>query len=510
MQGQAGYDAAAAFQYPATGNIAAPAGIFLDSFGKSAAIFALIIVMGAQFFCGMASVTTNSRMIYAFSRDGAVPGHRWWHSINKRTRTPTNAIWLAAVLAWFLVAPAYWLGSIVAYFAVTAVGVIGLYIAYIIPIFLRRRAGDAFQEGPWKLGKWSALIGWIAVIWVALIVVILMLPQFNWGDGIKFIDVFNFTPVIVGGVFIITGLWWVISAHKWFTGPKVQGTAEELAAIEADLELKHSLGIDDRTGRGGPITAAAPRSFTVRRPEKETAWKSRACSARSSSRNWRRRARSTPCCACSPTCRAGSWASAILPDFFLEEILGAEGLHACLYLLAVDMEMEPLPGYEYASWETGYGDFRMMPDMATLRLCPWLEKTAMVICDIYAEDEDVPVPVAPRQILKDQLAKAAEDGLHGQDRLGAGVLPVQGRLRRAGRARVPRRASVEQLHHGLPHAPDHQGRVDHPPDPQPHAWRGHPDRVLQGRVRQGPARDQHHLLRRARRTPTTTRSTSTA
>ena len=74
------------------------------------------------------------------------------------------------------------------------------------------------------------------------------------------------------------------------------------------------------------------------------------------------------------------------------------------------MEMEPLPGYEYASWETGYGDFRMMPDMATLRLCPWLEKTAMVICDIFEEDADEPVRVAPRQILKDQIAKAADMG----------------------------------------------------------------------------------------------------
>ena len=63
-------------------------------------------------------------------------------------------------------------------------------------------------------------------------------------------------------------------------------------------------------------------------------------------------------------------------------MLGEEGLHACLYLLAIDMEMEPLPGYEYASWETGYGDFKMIPDLATLRICPWLEKTAMVICDI--------------------------------------------------------------------------------------------------------------------------------
>ena len=100
----------------------------------------------------------------------------------------------------------------------------------------------------------------------------------------------------------------------------------------------------------------------------------------------------------------------VVPHFFLEEILGEEGLHACLYLLAVDMEMEPLPGYAYASWETGYGDFRMVPDLATLRMCPWLEKTAMVICDIADEETGEPVPVAPRQILKDQVAKAAEMG----------------------------------------------------------------------------------------------------
>ena len=100
----------------------------------------------------------------------------------------------------------------------------------------------------------------------------------------------------------------------------------------------------------------------------------------------------------------------VLPDFFLEEILGEEGLHACLYLLAIDMEMEPLPGYQYASWETGYGDFRMVPDVGTLRLCPWLEKTAMVICDIADEEDGSPVPVSPRQILKDQIQRAGEMG----------------------------------------------------------------------------------------------------
>ena len=100
----------------------------------------------------------------------------------------------------------------------------------------------------------------------------------------------------------------------------------------------------------------------------------------------------------------------VLPDFFLEEVLGEEGLHACLYLLAIDMEMEPLPGYRYASWDTGYGDFRMVPDIDTLRICPWLEKTAMVICDVADEDDGSPVAVSPRQILKDQLATAADMG----------------------------------------------------------------------------------------------------
>src|SRR4026209_2383122 len=99
----------------------------------------------------------------------------------------------------------------------------------------------------------------------------------------------------------------------------------------------------------------------------------------------------------------------VLPDFFIEEIMGEEGLHACLYLLAIDMEMEPLPGYAYASWDTGYRDFRMDPDQATLRWCPWLEKTVMVLCDIYdEEDADQQVQVAPRSILQRQIQRAAD------------------------------------------------------------------------------------------------------
>jgi glutamine synthetase len=100
----------------------------------------------------------------------------------------------------------------------------------------------------------------------------------------------------------------------------------------------------------------------------------------------------------------------VIPEFFLEEILGEEGLHACLYLVTVDMEMEPLPGFSYASWDTGYGDFMMVPDLSTLRLAPWIEKTAMVLCDVVDEEEKAPVEVLPRQILKRQVERAAEAG----------------------------------------------------------------------------------------------------
>jgi glutamine synthetase len=97
-------------------------------------------------------------------------------------------------------------------------------------------------------------------------------------------------------------------------------------------------------------------------------------------------------------------------NYFLDDVLGAEGLHACLYLVTVDMEMEPLPGFEYANWDTGYGDFRMVPDLDTLRLVPWLEKTALVICDLFAEEADEAVEVSPRQILKRQIQRATDKG----------------------------------------------------------------------------------------------------
>jgi amino acid permease (GABA permease) len=206
-----------------------PAQIFIDAAGLTGGKLLLLVAIGAQLFCGMASVTANSRMIYAFSRDGALPASSFWHRVNKRTRTPTNAIWLAVVGAFILGLPYLWNST--AYAAVTSIAVIGLYIAYVIPTLLRLLRGADFVPGPWQLGRWSRPIGIVAVVWVAFITILFMLPTYSPITTKNF----NYTIVAVAAVLGFAGIWWIVSARHWFTGPKVQGSAEELADIEREL-----------------------------------------------------------------------------------------------------------------------------------------------------------------------------------------------------------------------------------------------------------------------------------
>jgi glutamine synthetase len=95
-------------------------------------------------------------------------------------------------------------------------------------------------------------------------------------------------------------------------------------------------------------------------------------------------------------------------EFFVDDT-SSHGVEGCNYLLALDMEMDPVPGYEMANWERGYGDFHLVPDLATLRRIPWLDRTALVICDVLWED-DSPVVASPRQVLKRQVERALELG----------------------------------------------------------------------------------------------------
>jgi amino acid permease (GABA permease) len=193
-----------------------PAQIFLDSLGPDVAKFLLFIVCVAQFLCGMASVTANSRMTYAFSRDNALPGSRIWAKVNPKTGTPTNSIWLCVVLSIILASPA--LVSGVAYLAVTSIAVIGLYIAYVTPVFLRRIRPD-FQPGPWNLGRYSAPIGWIAVIWVAFICILFVLPPASPVT----LQTFNYAPVAVIAVVIIALVTW----QAWGKNTFMRGAQDE-------------------------------------------------------------------------------------------------------------------------------------------------------------------------------------------------------------------------------------------------------------------------------------------
>jgi amino acid permease (GABA permease) len=217
--------------------------VFLDAVGHNMGLFLLFVIIGAQFYCGMSSVTANSRMIYAFSRDGAVPGSEFWHRVNPRTRTPTNSIWFAAVGAFILGLPYLW--NPTAYAAVTSIAVIGLYIAYGIPILLRLIAGEKFQRGPWHLGRWSRPVGIIAVAWIGFISILFILPQAAPGNSLT---TFNYAIVAVGVVLLYSGGYWFLSAKNWFKGPKVQGSSAELAQIEAELEA---------LGRAAPAGAPA-------------------------------------------------------------------------------------------------------------------------------------------------------------------------------------------------------------------------------------------------------------
>jgi len=212
-----------------------PVQIWIDAIGRRGGEWLLLVALVAQAYCGMASVTANSRMIYAFSRDGAIPGSKFWHHINPRTRTPTRSIYFAVVFAFILAIPSMWSG--VAYGAVISIAVIGLYIAYVIPTLLRRLAGSSFTPGPWNLGKWSPLVGWIGVVWVGIITVLFVLPvasPITWHN-------FNYTIVAVGVVFIYITVFWFVSARKWFKGPRSQGDEAALEAIEQRLETAEEL-----------------------------------------------------------------------------------------------------------------------------------------------------------------------------------------------------------------------------------------------------------------------------
>ncbi|KAL2904771.1 Amino-acid permease BAT1-like protein [Bienertia sinuspersici] len=176
-------------------------------------IICLAIVAVAIFFCGMSSVTSNSRMAYAFSRDGAMPFSLIWHKVNQQ-EVPINAVWMSAFISFCMALTS--LGSLVAFDAMVSIAVIGLYVSYALPIFFRvTLARNLFIPGPFNLGRYGILVGWIAVLWVITISILFSLPVSYPINT----ETLNYTPVAVGGLLILTVSSWVLRARHWFKGP---------------------------------------------------------------------------------------------------------------------------------------------------------------------------------------------------------------------------------------------------------------------------------------------------
>jgi amino acid transporter len=192
-----------------------------QSLSETWAEILLAIAVGGQLFCGMSAVTSASRMLFAFSRDRAVPGWKYWSKLNHHF-VPANAVILICVLAFLLAAPAWSGDAFFVYAAVTSVATIGLYVAYIIPVFLRLRAGESFDPGPWSLGRWHKPINVIAIIWVVFICVLFVMPVTDagvwWGDDFDYKSA-NYAPVVFLIVLTAVTIWWHTSAKKWFKGP---------------------------------------------------------------------------------------------------------------------------------------------------------------------------------------------------------------------------------------------------------------------------------------------------
>lgn len=204
--------------------------IFAQAMSSKWVAIVLLISTAGQFFCTTACQTSASRMLFAFSRDRAVPGSSLWSRVNSR-RVPANAVIITAVFAALITLPALVPVDIngapvpIAFFAVVSIGVVGLYLAFAVPIYYRWRMGDDFEVGSWNLRGHHRWMAPVAIVEIVLTSIIAMFPtslggmpwdpSFEW----KFV---NYTPLLVGTVLVLLYLYWHLSVKKWFTGPVKQ------------------------------------------------------------------------------------------------------------------------------------------------------------------------------------------------------------------------------------------------------------------------------------------------
>jgi amino acid transporter len=179
----------------------------------------------AMAFCGLSSVASAGRMLFAFARDGGVPGSGWIRKVSHRYRTPANALTAMVIGAFILTFLAFWVGRGIAVVIVTAVSTIFLYAAYGVPIYLGMATEGWREKQVWSLGRWSRPVAIISLIWI---VVLMFLFSFPTSGNISW-------PFMVAIVLFLL-VYYFVWARSRFKGPQAMGRDEELTEIEREFD----------------------------------------------------------------------------------------------------------------------------------------------------------------------------------------------------------------------------------------------------------------------------------
>ncbi|GAQ34511.1 hypothetical protein AtubIFM56815_009881 [Aspergillus tubingensis] len=215
------------------------------------AILALTIISG--FSMGQGCMVAASRVTYAYARDDCFPLSKYWKMVNTRTQTPVNAVILNGVLGILMCLLV--LAGDVAIGALFSIGGIAQFVAFAIPIAIRVFfVGHRFRKGPWHLGPFGPWIGGMGVAFVLLMVPVLCLPSVTGSDLTP--DLMNWTCLVWGAPMLGVTIWWVVDAHKWFTGPKVN---VEHAIHAADAAVIDGVGADEDVVQDDASSKASAR-----------------------------------------------------------------------------------------------------------------------------------------------------------------------------------------------------------------------------------------------------------
>jgi len=179
----------------------------------------------AMAFCGLSSVASAGRMLFAFSRDDGLPGAAWLKKVSHRYRTPANSLIAIVVISWLFSVAAFIVGTGTAIVIITAISTIFLYAAYGVVIYLGATTTDWLGHRVWSLGRWSKPIAWVAVAWV---IVLMVLFSFPTSGNISF-------PFMIGTVVLLL-VYYFGWARSRFQGPRVMGAEAELTELEKEFE----------------------------------------------------------------------------------------------------------------------------------------------------------------------------------------------------------------------------------------------------------------------------------